>query len=72
VVEDEHVLRLAVSKALRKEGFSVIEAGDGSTAMDLIRAHPERIDLLLLDVTLPGYRAGRFSKTPGACARRSK
>jgi CheY-like chemotaxis protein len=54
VVEDEYVLRMAVSKALRKRGFSVIEAGDGSAAVDLIRAHPEGIDLLLLDVTIPG------------------
>ena len=30
VVEDEETLRLAVSKALRKSGFSVMEASDGS------------------------------------------
>jgi PAS domain S-box-containing protein len=54
VVEDEDVLRIAVSKALRKRGYSVIEADDGSAALDLIRAHQEGIDLLLLDVTIPG------------------
>jgi len=54
VVEDEDVLRIAVSKALRKTGYSVIEAADGSVAMDLIRAHPDGIDLLLLDITIPG------------------
>lgn len=27
---------------------------DGTTALDLIRAHNESIDVLLLDVTLPG------------------
>ena len=54
VVEDEEVLRLAVSKALRKRGFSVLEASDGSAAMDLIRARANDIDVILLDVTLPG------------------
>ena len=54
VVEDEDVLRIAVSKALRKRGYSVIEADDGSAAMDLIRAYQDGIDLLLLDVTIPG------------------
>jgi two-component system cell cycle sensor histidine kinase/response regulator CckA len=54
VVEDEELLRLAVSKALRKKGFSVIEASDGSTAMDLLRTHVDDLDVILLDVTLPG------------------
>jgi PAS domain S-box-containing protein len=54
VVEDEELLRLAVSRALRKKGFSVMEASDGSAAMDLMRIHKEDIDVILLDVTLPG------------------
>jgi CheY-like chemotaxis protein len=39
---------------LRKRGLSVIEASDGSAALDLIRAHQDQIDVLLLDITLPG------------------
>jgi CheY-like chemotaxis protein len=54
VVEDEELLRLGVSKVLRKKGYSVIEAGDGTAAMDLIRTHKDHIDAILLDVTLPG------------------
>ena len=54
VVEDEDLLRLAVSKALTKRGFSVLEACDGSAGMELIRAHKNDIDVVLLDVTLPG------------------
>jgi two-component system cell cycle sensor histidine kinase/response regulator CckA len=54
VVEDEEVLRIAVSKALRIKGFAVMEAEDGSVAMDLIRTHRDDIDVILLDVTLPG------------------
>jgi two-component system, chemotaxis family, CheB/CheR fusion protein len=54
VVEDEEGLRAAVSKTIRKAGLSAIEASDGSTAMDTIRNHGSRIDLLFLDFTLPG------------------
>ena len=54
LVEDEEVLRLAVSKVLRKNGFSVIEANDGSAAIDLICRQSDDIDVILLDVTLPG------------------
>ena len=54
VVEDEEVLRVAVSKILRKEGFAVIEAGDGTTGANLFRANEPKIDVVLLDVTLPG------------------
>ena len=54
VVEDEDTLRLAVSKMLRKKGLSVIEAIDGSAAVDLFRANEPDIAVVLLDMTLPG------------------
>jgi len=54
LVEDEESLRRSVSNMLRKRGFSVVEAGDGSAAVDLFRSHQDRIDVILLDVTIPG------------------
>jgi CheY-like chemotaxis protein len=54
VVEDEETLRVAISKALRQRGLSVIEASDGSVAMDLVRAQVDDLDVILLDATLPG------------------
>jgi DNA-binding response OmpR family regulator len=54
VVDDEELLRQAVSKILRRHGFSVMEASDGSAALDALRAHRDGIDLLVLDITLPG------------------
>jgi PAS domain S-box-containing protein len=54
VVEDEELIRLAVSRALGKRGFSVMQASDGTAAMELIRTHKDDIDVILLDVTLPG------------------
>ena len=54
VVEDEDTLRLAVSKMLRRKGFTVIEAANGKTGVDLFRASAPEIDVVLLDLTLPG------------------
>jgi two-component system, cell cycle sensor histidine kinase and response regulator CckA len=54
VVEDEEILRLALSKSLRKIGFSVMAASNGSAAIDLVRTHKDEIDVILLDLTLPG------------------
>src|SRR5262249_22655428 len=54
VVEDEDLLRAAVSKSLQKIGFSVMAATDGSEALKQMRAHRENLDAVLLDVTLPG------------------
>ncbi len=54
VVEDEDPLRRPVSKMLQKTGFNVIEAADGYAALEMIRSPQKDIDILLLDVTLPG------------------
>jgi DNA-binding response OmpR family regulator len=54
VVEEEPTLRQAVAKLLRKSGFEVLEAANGTTAIDLLRAHSDKIDAILLDMTLPG------------------
>jgi PAS domain S-box-containing protein len=54
LVEDEESLRCSVSAMLRKRGLSVVETGDGSTAVELCRHHQQRIDVILLDMTIPG------------------
>ena len=54
VAEDEEVLRRCVSKMLRREGFAVIEADNGDAAVSLLRHYPNEIDLILLDMTMPG------------------
>ena len=54
VVEDEELLRAAVTKALRKRGFVVIEASNGHSAIELLQARKSEINVALLDATLPG------------------
>jgi CheY-like chemotaxis protein len=54
IVEDEDHLRRAVAKMLRKSGFEPFEAANGSAAIDLLRASGGEIDMVLLDLTIPG------------------
>ena len=54
IVEDEQALLYAISKLLERRGFSVIQASNGTAALELIRKHQDRIDAMLLDATLPG------------------
>jgi two-component system cell cycle sensor histidine kinase/response regulator CckA len=54
LIEDEDPLRLAIAKMLRKGGYAVIEAADGHSAVELFRSRAHSIDVVLLDMTLPG------------------
>jgi PAS domain S-box-containing protein len=60
VVEDEGHLRQAVVKMLSKRGFDVFEAADGSAAIDFLRANVGEIDVILLDMTIPGASASEI------------
>ena len=53
VVDDEIALAGVVTGYLEREGFTVVQAYDGPTAVELARTtHP---DLIVLDVMLPGF-----------------
>ncbi len=51
IVEDEETQRSLLAGLLRKEGYTVEEAGNGTTALGLFRI--KTIDLALLDFKLP-------------------
>ncbi len=58
VVEDEDLIREMIVLALSEEGYDVVTAADGSTALQLLKntdnVHPENaIDLIILDLMLP-------------------
>lgn len=52
VVEDEQDIRELVAFNLEREGFEVIQAGEGRTGLEL--AASRRPDLVMLDLMLPG------------------
>jgi len=52
IVEDEANIRNVISMYLKKEGFKVLETGNGLEALTL--TEQERPDLIILDIMLPG------------------
>ncbi|HAH87030.1 MAG: response regulator transcription factor [Armatimonadota bacterium] len=52
IVEDETLLAETVAFNLREEGYKADIAGDGASAIDLLRR--EKPDAVLLDIMLPG------------------
>ncbi len=52
VVDDEPTVREVVTGYLRRDGHEVAEAGDGTTALELL--DHDRFDLVVLDMMLPG------------------
>lgn len=54
VVEDEDRVRELAVFLLRRQGYTVLAAGDGNQALSLLEKHPGEIQLLLTDVVMPG------------------
>jgi two-component system, response regulator, stage 0 sporulation protein F len=57
VGEDDAEMRRLVVQALRRDGYDVGEAGDGTTLLALLHdraARGEHIDLVISDIRMPG------------------
>ncbi|MBW1840349.1 MAG: response regulator [Deltaproteobacteria bacterium] len=53
VDDDEIILKLGV-EVLEKQGYTIIKAKNGEEAIDIYSAKKDRIDLLILDLNMPG------------------
>ncbi|CAN5790097.1 hypothetical protein BH24GEM1_BH24GEM1_21410 [soil metagenome] len=54
VAEDEPAVRAIVARSLREYGYSVVEARDGTHALQLAETAPAPPDLVIADVVMPG------------------
>lgn len=61
VADDEESIRWVLSKALKKQGFSVDLAEDGLQALQLSRENP--YDLAVLDIKMPGIHGLELLET---------
>lgn len=65
VVEDEELLLKLVESLLASEGYTVLTARDGETAVELYKRHHDQIALVLTDLGLPkmsGWDAFRIMR----------
>jgi PAS domain S-box-containing protein len=53
VVEDEFVVRELIVEVLKELGYSTLEAEDGTAALKILQS-PQRVDLMISDIGLPG------------------
>jgi PAS domain S-box-containing protein len=60
VVEDDNVVRMAVSTSLRGHGYTVLEASNGAEALLVCERHRGPIHLLVTDVVMPKMSGPEF------------
>ena len=53
VVDDEQIVRRSAKAMLERYGYSVVVAENGKEAVELYRVLADKIDLVLLDMTMP-------------------
>src|SRR5512139_2179612 len=54
VIDDEQIMRDGCSRILSRDGCSVICAENGGQGLEQIKGRPENIDVILLDLMMPG------------------
>jgi DNA-binding NtrC family response regulator len=54
VIEDDVAIKIVLSRALARLGFTTAIAGDGAEALALFSGDPGQFALVLLDFKLPG------------------
>jgi two-component system cell cycle sensor histidine kinase/response regulator CckA len=59
VVDDQAPVRRAAAQLLASRGYETLEAGGGREAIETMRAAPERLGAVLLDVTMPDFGGNR-------------
>ena len=62
VADDEARIRKLVSDFLKKSGYEVIEAEDGDVTLDLFNKYRDSIDLIILDIMMPGLNGWEVCK----------
>jgi len=62
VVDDDREILALVSNYLCSLGYRVLTAASGAEAMSTAEAHLGPVDLLLLDVSMPGMTGVEFAK----------
>jgi len=58
VVDDDNYVRSFLRRFLEQDGHAVVDVGDGREAIERFSQQPQTFDLVLLDLTMPGWSGG--------------
>jgi len=67
LVEDNSVVRRSALRVLEDSGYTVLEASSGAQALQLCQGHSQSIDLLLVDLTMPGMSGHQVAEKLRRC-----
>ena len=59
LVDDDNAVREVTAEALREVGYEVLEAGSGAAALEVLEAL--KIDLLIIDLAMPGMSGAQLA-----------
>jgi len=59
LVDDEDNIIQVTKEMLERMGYEVLVARNGNEALDVIKGNPQRVDLLILDMIMPGLSGGK-------------
>ena len=62
IVEDEPAVRRMASRALKSQGYAILEAANGAEALDLLSRATAAVDLVLSDVVMPVLNGRELSE----------
>jgi len=60
LVDDEASILKALKRLFRKEGFTLLTAGGGDEALDMLNHYPKPISLIISDQRMPGMNGATF------------
>ena len=72
LAEDSPAVRATARNILEKAGYTVLEAPNGRTALEIARKRSARIDLLLTDVVMPEMSGRKLSEAFSSLRKDSK
>jgi two-component system, cell cycle sensor histidine kinase and response regulator CckA len=62
LVEDEELVRLMLVETLKAADYRVLDARNGADALEVAARHKGQIDLLVTDMTMPGFSGTELAK----------
>ena len=62
IIDDSRAMRRILRQIVQPLGFDILEAGDGQEGLDQLSAHPDEIELTLVDWNMPVMNGLEFVK----------